>query len=99
MPAVAARMVEVDELDEGSFVQFDSLLGGDFLQRAVDVGEMVGGDVADEGAGDFVVAHAAVQPAEKENELDGDGRRGGEPGEVVHEHGRSNEVKRIGPAR
>jgi len=30
---------------------------------------MIGGDVAHEGAGDFVIAHAAMQPAEKQNTL------------------------------
>jgi hypothetical protein len=41
---------------------------------------MIGGDVAHEGAGDFVVAHAAVQPAQEDDELhsDGDRRRGRE---------------------
>ncbi len=61
--------VQVDEVNEGRFVEFNSLLGGDFLQRAVNVGQMVCGDVAHEGAGDFVVAHAAVQPAEKQDKL------------------------------
>jgi len=30
---------------------------------------MIRGDVADEGADDFVVTHAAMQPAEKQHEL------------------------------
>src|SRR5260370_35496877 len=47
----------------GRFVELNSLLCGDFLQRVVDVRQMIGGDVAHDGAGEFVVAHAAVQPA------------------------------------
>jgi hypothetical protein len=34
---------------------------------------MIGGDVAHEGARDFFVAHAAVQPAEEDDELYEDG--------------------------
>ena len=61
--------VEIEEADHRRFVQRNSLLGGDFLQRVVDVRQMIGGDVAHEGARDFVVAHAAMQPAQEQNKL------------------------------
>jgi len=57
--------VQVHKADEGRIVEFNSLLGGDFLQRIVDVRQMISGDVAHEGARDFVVAHAAMQPAQE----------------------------------
>jgi hypothetical protein len=69
----------VDELDQGRFVEVNSLLRGDFLQRVVDVRQVIGGDVAHEGAGDFVVAHAAVQPAQEDDELHRDGNECREP--------------------
>jgi len=37
-----------------------------FLQRVVDVRQVISGNVAHEGAGDFFVAHAAMQPAQEE---------------------------------
>src|SRR5260370_21735316 len=74
-----AAGVEIDELDERRFVELNSLLCGDFLQRGVDVRQMISGDVAHEGAGDFVVAHAAEPPAQGENPLPGDGQKGSGP--------------------
>jgi hypothetical protein len=63
---------EVDEVDDGEFVERDSLLGADGLQRVVDVRQVVERDVADAGVDDFVFAHAAMEPAEEERELDDD---------------------------
>src|SRR5260370_40866603 len=77
-----AAGVEIDELDERRFVELNSLLCGDFLQRVVDVRQMIGGDVAHEGAGDFVVAHAAVQPAQEDDELYEDSDKRCEPAHV-----------------
>src|SRR5713226_3423934 len=74
-----AAGVEIDELDERRFVELNSLLRGDFQQRGVDVRQMIGGDVAHEGAGDFVVAHAAVHPAQEDYELHRDGNKCCEP--------------------
>jgi len=74
-----AVAVEINEADEGSFVERNSLPRGDFVKRIVDVRQMIRGDVANEGARDFVVAHAAMQPAEKDDELHADGKgRGGQ---------------------
>ena len=48
------------------------------MQGVVDVRQMIGGDVANESARDFVVAHAPVQPTEEHSELhqqrNGDGQ-------------------------
>ena len=60
---------EVDEMDDGEFVERDSLLGADGLQRGVDVRQVSECDVADAGVDDFVFAHAAMEPAEEESEL------------------------------
>lgn len=64
--------IEVDEADEGRFVEGNSLPRSDFVQRVVNVRQMICGDVADEGAHDFVIAHAAMHPAKEENELRAD---------------------------
>src|SRR6267378_5758017 len=82
-----AAGVEVDELDQRRVVELNSLLHGDFLQRVVDVWQMVGGNVAHEGAGDFIVAHAAMQPAQEDDELHEDGNERGEPAYFGHEAG------------
>jgi hypothetical protein len=60
-------------------MQGNSLLGADGLQRCVDVRQMIQRDVADAGVDDLVGAHAAVQPAEEQDELDGHGQERGEP--------------------
>ena len=64
-----AAGAEIDEVDDREFVERNSLLGADGLQRIVDVRQVVEGDVADAGVDDFVFAHAAMQPAEEEREL------------------------------
>src|SRR6266849_4426566 len=74
-----AAGVEIDELDERRFVELNSLPCGDFLQRGVDVRQMMGSDVAHEGARDFVVAHATMQPAQEDYELHRDGNKCCEP--------------------
>jgi len=74
---VMAVCVEIDEADQGWFGWFNSLLARNGVQRGVDMRQMVRGDVVDESAHDFVVAHAAVQPAKEEDELHGDGDDGG----------------------
>ena len=70
--------VEVDEADQRRFVEGNSLPGRDFVQRVVNVRQVIRGDVADEGAHDFVIAHAAMEPAQEENELRTDGKDCGE---------------------
>ena len=86
---------EIDEVDDGEFVERDSLLGADGLQRVVDVRQMVERDVTDAGVDDFIFAHAAMEPAEEEGELDDYRQERGEEagegwlgeGEVVEWHG------------
>src|SRR6266852_8494027 len=91
LPAAATRMIEIDELDHRGFVERNSLLRGDFLQRVVDVRQMIGGDVAHEGAGDFVVAHAAMQPAQEDDELHRDRNKRCEPAHAGTPAGARNE--------
>src|SRR5260370_37448311 len=52
---------------------------------------MIGGDVAHEGAGDFVVAHAAVQPAQEDDELHRDRNKRCEPAHAGTPAGARNE--------
>src|SRR5580698_2924379 len=95
---------EVDEVDDGEFVERNSLLGADGLQRVVDVRQVVECDVADASVDDFVFAHAAMEPAEEERELDEDRQQcrqeAGESGlserEIVEWHGfvRQGEIQR-----
>ncbi len=77
-PAAMAMAVQVHEAHQGRYVQGDSLLGGDFVQRVVDMRQVTCRDVSDESAHNFVIAHAAVQPAEKQDELHADGKDRGE---------------------
>lgn len=44
----------------------DAELPGDFAQGVVKVREVIDSHVTDEGAADFIVARAPVQPAEEE---------------------------------
>ena len=78
--------VEVNEADERRFVELNSLPRGDFVQRVVNVWQMIRGDVADERGHDFVVAHAAMQPAKKHYELHTDGKDSGQNANPVGGH-------------
>src|SRR5277367_3871522 len=69
---------EIDEMNHGQFMQRNSLLEADGGQRRVDVRQVVEGDVADAGGYDVVGTHAAVEPAEEEDELHGDREERGE---------------------
>src|SRR5579859_5371737 len=83
---MAVVTVEIDEADEGRFVERNSLPRGDFVERVVNVRQMIGGDIANEGAHDFVVAHAAMHPAKKQNELRADRKDGCENAVPVGGH-------------
>ena len=74
---MVAVTVQVHKPDEGCIVEFNSLLGCDFLQCVVDVRQMIGGNVADESPRDFVIADAAMQPAQEQDELHASGNDGG----------------------
>ena len=67
----------MDEADARRKFEGNAVVRGDFVQRFVNVGEMIFGDVADELAIDFVVAHAAMEPAEEDGELHAGGGKGG----------------------
>ena len=74
---MVAVAVQVHKADEGRIVEFNSLPGGDFLQRVVNVWQMIGGDVAHKGTRDFVIAHAAMQPPQEQDKLHSGGSDGG----------------------
>ena len=60
-------MVEVDPANgRDRLAAFNSLLVADFFEAFVDVREMVGGHVLYEGAHEFFIANAAIEPAQKE---------------------------------
>jgi len=61
--------VQFQELDRWRLFQLNAELAGDLAQRVIQVREMIDGHVANEGAANFVVARAPVQPAEEEKEL------------------------------
>src|SRR5277367_6747293 len=73
----------------------NSLLLADGLQSAVNVRDVDEREVADEGAIDFVVAHAAVQPAQEQYELHSRGCHGGEHADPMHVGPRDSVVRAI----
>src|SRR5579859_2449563 len=83
---VAAMSLKFDEAHQGRFLRLNSLLSCNRVQRGIDMRQMVGGDVAHEGAHDFVVAHAAMQPAQEEDELHADGNERGQDSGPVEGH-------------
>jgi len=83
MPPVS---LEFDEAHQGRFLRINSLLACDGVQRSIDVRQMIRRDVAHKCADDFVVAHAPVQPAQKQNELHSDRNKRGQDGGPVDGH-------------
>jgi hypothetical protein len=61
--------VQLEELDWGRLFEVDIQFAGDLAQGVVEVREVIDGHVADEGAANFVVACAAMQPAQEDAEL------------------------------
>jgi hypothetical protein len=59
---------------------------------------MIRGDVAHKGAGDFVIAHAAMQPAEKQYKLHAGGKESRQDAVPVGEHGIPFGVRRLAAA-
>jgi chaperone required for assembly of F1-ATPase len=92
-PVLLAAVVgaQVDVVDDGSFVEGNSLPFGDLVKCAVDCGEMVEREIADEDALNFVIADAAVHPAEEDNKLRTEGQSGEEQGQWCGEHGSPGE--------
>ena len=83
---MATVALEFDEAHEGRLAGLNSLLPRNGVQRRIDVRQMICGDVAHKRAHDFVIAHAAVQPAQEQNELHADGNERGQNGEPVDGH-------------
>ena len=71
--------VELEELDGRRFFEFDAEVAGDLAQGVIEVREVVDGHVANEGAANFVVARAAMQPAEEEEKLEARGEGDDDP--------------------
>jgi hypothetical protein len=74
---MSVSAAEIDETNRRRIIRGNSLLLADIPQRGVDVREMRERKVANKGAIDFVVAHAAMQPAQKHYELHAGGSDGG----------------------
>ena len=72
--SLPAAVIKIHEVDVRRKVEKNSLLGGDFVQRFIDVRQMMVRDVAYELPVDFVIAHAAMQPAQKHDQLNAGGR-------------------------
>jgi hypothetical protein len=77
--------VQLEELDGRGFPELDAKLAGDLAQGVIEVREVIDGHVANEGAANFVVAGAAMQPAKKEEQLKARGKANDDP---VGIHGR-----------
>jgi hypothetical protein len=71
--------IQFEELDGRRILELDAELTGDLAQGVVEVREVVDGHVANEGAANFVVAGAAVQPAKKEVQLEARGKANDDP--------------------
>src|SRR5580698_7007032 len=71
--------VQLEKLDRRRLLELDAELAGDFAKGVVEVREVVDGHVANEGAANFVVARAAVQPAQEEKELKARREDNGDP--------------------
>lgn len=69
----AGAVVEVDPADGRERVALDALLVAKHLEEFVNVREMVGGHIVNEGASEFLVANVAIEPAQEKYQLD-DGR-------------------------
>jgi len=78
--------VEIDEADERRLVEGNSLPRSDFVERVVNVRQMVRGDVANESARDLIVADATMEPAKKYDELHANGKNSSENAVPVSGH-------------
>ena len=76
---LAIVAVQLEELDGRGILELDVEAGSDLAQGVIEVREVVDGHVANEGAANFVVAGAAVQPAEEEEQLEARGEADDDP--------------------
>jgi hypothetical protein len=67
--SLAIGAVEFEEMDGRRFLELDSEVTGDLAQAVIEMRKVIDSHVANEGAADFVVARAAVQPAQEEKQL------------------------------
>jgi hypothetical protein len=61
--------IQFQELDWWRLLDLDAEVAGDLAQGVIEVRKVIDGHVANEGATNFVVARASVQPAQKEEQL------------------------------
>jgi hypothetical protein len=61
--------IKFEKLNGWWVLQLDAQVSGNLAQAVVQMWKVVEGHVADEGASNFVVAGAAVQPAQKDKQL------------------------------
>jgi hypothetical protein len=71
--------VEFQELDWRRFLDLQAEAAGNLTQGVIEVRMVVDGHVAHEGAADFIVAHAAMQPTKKEETLHARGKTDDDP--------------------
>src|SRR5258706_5192957 len=71
--------VQFHELHGGRFFKLHAQMAGDLPQGVVKMGKVVEGHVSYKCAANFVVARAAMQPAEKHDKLDERGETGDDP--------------------
>ena len=76
---LSVRAVQFQEVDRRGLAELDAEVAGDLAQGVVEVGEVVDGHVANEGAANFVIARASVQPAEEEKHLQERGESDDDP--------------------
>lgn len=66
---MARGAVELDEVNGRRLVDGEAVGLRQLAQHGVNVREVVGGDLNEEGPVNFVIAQAAMQPAKEEDEL------------------------------
>jgi hypothetical protein len=71
-------LVQINEADGGRGIERNSLLLGDGAKCVVNVWQMICRDIVDKRAVYFIVANAAMQPAQKHDKLHGDGDENGQ---------------------
>jgi hypothetical protein len=77
--ALAVLASQFQEMDGRGFSKLDAEVACDLAQRVIEMREVIDGHVANEGAADFVVAGAAVQPAKKKEHLEARGETNHDP--------------------
>jgi hypothetical protein len=76
---LAILAVQLEELHGRRFLELDAEVAGDLAQGVIKVREVIDGHIANEGAANFVVSRAAVQPAKKEQQLKARGEANDDP--------------------